>query len=129
MHIYGIVMEAGGWPLTEKFSTASTLRREKMRIISGITAFNLIHEGKFEQAEVYRRSLVEIKDYPIDDVAHNFAPGFLPNEEDRRRIAEQLLEIAALISQDPHRINKSDINKSNRKLVELLNVISRESKL
>jgi len=115
--------------LAEKYSVASNLRREKMRIISGITALNLIREKRFEEADVYKKPFVEIKDSPIEEVAQCLGSGFVPNNNETKRVATEMVSLAKLLSGDPNTLQTDDIEKSTKKLVELLNVLSNISRV
>jgi hypothetical protein len=113
--------------LTEKFSAASTLRREKMRIISGITALNLIKEKRFAEASVYARSLIEIKDCSIEEVIRFLPTGFVPPQT--QQMAEIVVKVAQLLSKDPDSIEESEIDESKNRLVELLDVLGSKPKV
>jgi len=113
-----------GCVLTEKYSAAATLRREKLRIISGITALNLFREQRFAEAEEYRRPFIEIKDYSVEDFAQGLGFGFIPNKNEIKEVATELISIAKAISQDPKSLKDDEIKKYSERLVELLNVIS-----
>lgn len=113
-----------GETLAEKFSTASNMRREKRRVISGITALNLIQEKKFDEAQVYARSFLELRNFSVEDLAQNLSCGFLPNRLESKQIAEKLIDVSVLLSHDPASIEKSELEEHRKKLVGLLNVLS-----
>lgn len=115
--------------LVEKYSAASNLRKGKMRIISGITAFNLIQEKRFAEAEVYRKPFIEIKDFSVEDLAEGLGFGFVPNNTDTKKIASEMVSIARMLSADPASLKIDEIKKSTQELVELLNVISSISRI
>ena len=113
--------------VTEKFSAASGLRREKMRIISGITALNLIKEKRFADADTYKRSLIEIKDCSIEEVIRFLPPGFVPPQT--QQMAEDVVRVAQLLSKDPQSIEESEIDDSKERLVKLLDVLGSKPKV
>jgi len=125
----GISIQKAGETLAEKFSVASNLRGEKLRVISGITALNLIQEEKYDEAEIYARPFVELKKFSVDDLAQHLSYGFVPNRADSREVAEQLMEVSELLSQDPASIEKSKITKSTKKLLGLLNALSNKQRI
>ena len=125
----GISIQKAGETLAEKFSVASNLRGEKLRVISGITALNLIQEEKYDEAEIYARPFVELKKFSVDDLAQHLSYGFVPNRADSREVAEQLMEVSELLSQDPASIEKSKITNSTKKLLGLLNALSNKQRI
>jgi len=118
--------------LLEKYTLASNIRRERYRLISGITALNLIQEGKFEDAEGYRQVFIEYKNIPIEELVQNLSFGFLPNSVNFRQLTEvasKLHEIADFLSEDLILIKSSDnIEKYPKVLVGLLNDLSPASR-
>lgn len=113
-----------GCVLTEKYSAAASLRREKLRIISGITALNLFREQKFAEAEEYRKPFTEIKDYSVEDLVQGLGFGFVPNKNQIKDVAAELISIAKAVSQDPKSLRDDEIKRYSERLVELLNAIS-----
>lgn len=114
--------------MAEKFSAEFTLMREEMRIISGITALNLIREKRYSEAEVYRRSFVEIKDCSADDLAVGLGSFFVPNSAETVRIAKDLLAIANILSGDLQSIDEEQAKGSTQKLTELLDAVTSKSR-
>jgi hypothetical protein len=121
--------EVWGCGLAEKYSIESNLRRTKLRIISGITALNLIKEKRFAEAEVYIKPFIEIKDSSVEEVALDLGFGFVPNPNETNNIAAEMISIAKSISQHVRTLETNEIERITRRLVELLNDISNTSRI
>jgi len=118
--------------LVEKYALASNIRKERFRLISGITALNLIQEGNFEEAEGYRRPFIEYIDVSIDELVQNLSFGFIPGSvspNQIKEVASTLHEIANFLSENLDSIKKStNLGKYAKMLVGILNDLSSASK-
>ena len=121
--------EIWGCVLAEKYSMEANLRKMKMRIISGITALNLIKEERFAEAEVYLKPFIEIKDSSVEDVAYGLGFGFVPNRNETNNITTEIISIAKSLSPDPRTLETNEIERKKQRLVKLLNDISSISRI
>lgn len=118
--------------LVEKYALASNIRKERLRLISGITALNLIQDGNLREAEDYRRPFIEYTDITIDELIQNLSFGFIPGSVSPHQIQEvasSLHEIANFLSEDFDSIKKSvNLGKYAKVLVGILNDLSPASR-
>jgi hypothetical protein len=118
--------------LVEKYTLASNIRKEKLRLISGITALNLVQEGKFEEALGYRKPFVEYRNYSIDELIQNLSFGFLPGSISPNKlmdVASKLQDIANFLAGDFEHMQKSNnLGLYATELVGILNDLTPSSR-
>ena len=113
--------------LSEEFSQESAIMREENRIVSAITAFHLIQEGRYSDAEIFRQSFLEIKDLSAKDLAKGLGCYFLEDQrncEEKGDVAQRMLNVAKVLAGDPASIDKSKAQECTTVLTELLYAIT-----
>jgi hypothetical protein len=113
--------------MSEKLSVKTSALREEMRLVSAITAFNLIQEKRFDEAEPYRASFIEIKDSSIQTLAKDLGSPFLPNGNESEQVATKIIEVANVLSRDPASINQDEAESCTSVLMELLDAVTVKS--
>ncbi|MDR0373407.1 MAG: hypothetical protein LBI79_07630 [Nitrososphaerota archaeon] len=114
--------------MSEKFSAETSVLREEMRLVSAITALNLIQEKRYEEAEPFRSSFIEIKDSSVETLAKDLGSHFLPNGNATERIAAKMLEVAATLSKTPETIEENEAKVCASILMELLDAVTVSSR-
>jgi hypothetical protein len=113
--------------LSEKLSVKTSALREEMRLVSAITALNLIQEKRYSEAEPFRASFVEIKDSSVQTLAQDLGSPFLPNGNETEKVATRIIEVANVLSKDPRSIEPSEAETCTTVLMELLDAVTAKS--
>lgn len=113
--------------LSEKFSAETSTIREEMRLVSAITAFNLIQEKRYTEAEPFRNSFIEIKSSSVDEIAKDLSSHFLPNSAEKEKVAQKMLDVADVLSKNPEAISDDEAKTCTSVLVELLDAVAVKS--
>jgi hypothetical protein len=110
--------------LSERLSAKFSALREEMRLVSAITALNLIQEKRYTEAEPYRASFLEIKDCPVKILAKELGSPFLPNGNEPEQLATKMLEVASVLSKQPELIDNNEAEACSSVLMELLDAVT-----
>ena len=117
--------------LSEKFSEESAKAREENRIISAITAFTLIREGRYPDAKIFAESFAEIKDLSAKALAKEVGCYFVSshtNTDKKSEIGEKMLTVANVLASDPASINEAKAIECTTILTELLDAINTDAR-
>jgi len=113
--------------LSEKISVKTSALREEMRLVSAITALNLIQEKRYTEAEPFRASFIAIKNSSVETLAKNLGSPFLPDGNDSEHVATKILEVADVLSKDPESIDRNEAEACTSVLMELLDAVTTKS--
>lgn len=113
--------------MSEKLSVKTSALREEMRLVSAITALNLIQEKRYVEAEPFRASFIAIKDSSVQTLAKDLGSPFLPNGNESEQVATKILEVANVLSKDPESIDRNEAEACTSVLMELLDAVTIKS--